>query len=131
MFCSKCGENVVEGTAFCPKCGNPVTGSVNVDQEQPAVTPAPVNAQKMTRGTIVLIVVSVIVFIPWMLWIYVAIDKDSGGGAFLVGPLFTLPILTFPILLLINKNQKAKIIGGIFLAWWLASPFISFIVYIA
>jgi ribosomal protein L40E len=29
MFCSKCGENLAEGTIFCPKCGNKVTGDVS------------------------------------------------------------------------------------------------------
>ncbi len=24
MFCSKCGKEMSEGTAFCPSCGNPV-----------------------------------------------------------------------------------------------------------
>jgi uncharacterized membrane protein YvbJ len=28
MYCSKCGENLAEGTLFCPKCGNKVTGDV-------------------------------------------------------------------------------------------------------
>jgi len=26
MFCSKCGANVTEGSAFCPSCGMPVAG---------------------------------------------------------------------------------------------------------
>jgi RNA polymerase subunit RPABC4/transcription elongation factor Spt4 len=29
MFCSKCGENLAEGTIFCPKCGNKVTGVIS------------------------------------------------------------------------------------------------------
>jgi ribosomal protein L40E len=29
MFCSKCGENLAEGTSFCPKCGSKITGDVS------------------------------------------------------------------------------------------------------
>ena len=28
MFCSKCGENLAEGSIFCPKCGNKVASDV-------------------------------------------------------------------------------------------------------
>lgn len=26
MYCSKCGNEVVEGTAFCPQCGQEIGG---------------------------------------------------------------------------------------------------------
>jgi uncharacterized membrane protein YvbJ len=31
MFCSKCGENLAEGTIFCPKCGTNAGGKNNVN----------------------------------------------------------------------------------------------------
>lgn len=34
MFCSKCGNELNEGTTFCPKCGSPVNtgGAANGKQ---------------------------------------------------------------------------------------------------
>ncbi len=44
MFCSRCGNEVAEGTSFCPKCGNPLSGGAQVDN---AVN----NAANMARDT--------------------------------------------------------------------------------
>jgi len=34
MFCSKCGNQVSEGTAFCPACGSPVAAQAQPQQPQ-------------------------------------------------------------------------------------------------
>ncbi len=39
MFCSKCGKEMAEGTAFCPSCGNPV----NSENQAAAGSPNPAN----------------------------------------------------------------------------------------
>ena len=31
MFCNKCGAEVPEGSSFCPKCGNALSGSARVE----------------------------------------------------------------------------------------------------
>lgn len=40
MFCSKCGKEIEGSAAFCPGCGNPVSG-----QEETPVAAQPVAAQ--------------------------------------------------------------------------------------
>jgi uncharacterized membrane protein YvbJ len=45
MFCSKCGENLVEGAIFCQKCGNKVTGVVH-DSVVSVVPHSDINAMK-------------------------------------------------------------------------------------
>ncbi len=43
MFCSKCGNNLPDGTKFCSKCGNPVGGDVsNPAPAQPPIYTPPV-----------------------------------------------------------------------------------------
>jgi predicted amidophosphoribosyltransferase len=50
MYCSKCGANVPDGTAFCSACGQPMPGFAT---SQPAgATPAtPGAATGARRGT--------------------------------------------------------------------------------
>jgi tetratricopeptide (TPR) repeat protein len=39
MFCSKCGENLADGTVFCTKCGNNVTGNNSAVSKKNVETP--------------------------------------------------------------------------------------------
>ena len=43
MFCSKCGANVADGTAFCSACGQPVVG-FSVAQPAAGIPSAPAAA---------------------------------------------------------------------------------------
>lgn len=40
MFCSKCGNQIATGAAFCPSCGNPTGTQVSGAYVAPAVEPA-------------------------------------------------------------------------------------------
>jgi uncharacterized RDD family membrane protein YckC len=42
VFCSKCGSNVQDGTAFCPQCGQPTGTLASPSLARPASTAAPV-----------------------------------------------------------------------------------------
>lgn len=37
MYCSKCGNEINEGSLFCPKCGEKVDTRVNNDEQSPIV----------------------------------------------------------------------------------------------
>ena len=37
MYCSKCGNEINEGSLFCPKCGAKVDTRVNNDEQSPIV----------------------------------------------------------------------------------------------
>lgn len=44
MFCTKCGNQLAEGTAFCPKCGTQVAAqTVAAAETQPTVANEPAN----------------------------------------------------------------------------------------
>jgi len=82
----------------------------------------PATPEKFTPATIVLIVLSLVFFPLWMIILWMT-GPSLGEWALIYCLLYATPVLVFPILLLINKNQIAKIIGGILLAWWLVQPF--------
>jgi hypothetical protein len=139
MFCSKCGNQINEGVAFCPQCGTAVAGlppppaaqtpqvPESAAQQQAPVEPAQVPPQapnnvpkqKLPGPTLILMILSAVavVVLPPLLAKIIA----GGWG----GWMFVLFFLVFPILLLINKNQKAKITGGILLAYSIIEFFFS------
>ena len=46
MFCSNCGTQIPDGSAFCPKCGKNLSGETKAPQNNstPAAAPAPAPA---------------------------------------------------------------------------------------
>jgi uncharacterized BrkB/YihY/UPF0761 family membrane protein len=61
MFCSKCGENLVEGTVSCPKCGMSVGGNNNVKNN-----PQPI--QQIAIGGWVALVLGIIGAVYSYIW---------------------------------------------------------------
>ena len=120
MFCGKCGNQLPDGVAFCPKCGAKVinaaanaavaTDAVANQNVQPAPAAAP---QKKTTGKLLYTAkrsvfmykrrfLSAIILIPAVLLIVLGILKEGtfftvlaiAGGAIAVGCILTL-VLTF------------------------------------
>jgi predicted amidophosphoribosyltransferase len=130
MFCANCGNQINEGVAFCPQCGTAVGQAAQQQAPvQPAQVPpqAPNNApkQKLPGPTLILMILSavaVVILLPLLAKILTdAWSGELGGAVFGLSPFF----LVFPILLLINKNQKAKLTGGILLAYLILEFFFS------
>ena len=42
-FCAKCGTQLNDGVAFCPKCGQPTQGAVSHNNPSPVNQP-PINS---------------------------------------------------------------------------------------
>ena len=72
MFCTKCGNNVPEGNAFCPTCGAPMNAQQQTHQAQQPFTPmapAPtgVPGNGLAIASMVLGIVSILTFCIWWL----------------------------------------------------------------
>ncbi len=69
MTCSRCGQEVPEGTVFCPNCGNQVVSenTNNVNEGAVNVTPtpavAPATAPEKKKNMIPIIIIAVVVIL--------------------------------------------------------------------
>jgi hypothetical protein len=84
MFCSKCGENLTEGTVFCPKCGAKAGGDVPSVQStfqpvQPAALTQPIPEMPKIKVIKALRVLSIIGFIwfPLSIFSYYGVQTED------------------------------------------------------
>ena len=88
MYCSKCGNQVLEGEKFCAKCGNPVsnlgnTGTISITRPVPQF-----NEQTATQSTPVVSTSQVVQPSPkkkskfWLFLLFILLLGLAGGVAF-------------------------------------------------
>ncbi|MBP3602918.1 MAG: zinc-ribbon domain-containing protein [Lachnospiraceae bacterium] len=65
MFCSQCGNQLVEGTQFCPKCGTPINGVANINNGNVASSQSDVKKpnKKRKKGIVAIALVALVVII--------------------------------------------------------------------
>ena len=94
MYCSKCGSEIASGAAFCPSCGQGVSGVV-VASAAPAWAPGTMNMSPIPPDQMVYanaVHVGVIYAGFWLRFVAYIIDGFISGLAFLIllVPLFIL-----------------------------------------
>lgn len=85
MFCQKCGDQLNEGAAFCPKCGTRIdmpsgirVGAVNGNKVKPL---EPVNPKKGKRGIIIVLFIFAICLLYFMVRTLGSKSVNAGKGA--------------------------------------------------
>ena len=95
MFCKKCGNEVNDGAAFCPKCGAQVVipKSMVSDENSSGQATAEVISNNKMDSTLRL--VATILFSVWTIFlIFVVWFKDYIGYCFDIHPYFYIPTLS-------------------------------------
>jgi hypothetical protein len=82
MFCIRCGTEIPQGSAFCHRCGAPVT-PVEPTAPSRAVRPRRPSAVPLAVGAVVVVGVALLIAVPVLL---VLLAGALGGGEEAVGP---------------------------------------------
>jgi hypothetical protein len=114
MFCSKCGENLVEGTKFCPQCGTCVEGNNN------SVNINPVPVQQFAIGRRVALVLGIIGIIYPLVTFINGSNKWGNYSGFPMGLIALIIISYIALNIGIIFNLKPKLKPFIQTSLWIA-----------
>jgi hypothetical protein len=116
MFCSKCSENLVEGTKFCPKCGTNAEGNNN------SVNVNPVPVQKIATGGLVVLVLAIIgIIYPLVMIINESIKQgnimNSQWGGLIVLMIISHIVLKIGIISILKPKLKPSMQTGLWIGF--------------
>ena len=117
MFCSRCGENLVDGVAFCPKCGAKAGMDISASiqpasqQVQPTGSTPPVSEMPRTKVIKALRVLSIIGFAWFPLSIFnyygVQTEEQVFGFTFII---FGYALAIAIVALVQGSKNKIKVL---------------------
>ncbi len=91
MFCTKCGKENADGSAFCVGCGNAISAPAPNQTNNRPTAPVPKPAKKGNTAAIALGVLSVVLAIALTLSLTGVIEISGGSGAFAASKSFSSP----------------------------------------
>ena len=104
MFCTRCGGNVVPGSGFCAKCGNPVSSSALGSGRSPS---GPLDDSMMARP-LVITLLAIADFLFGALWLFAAV---AIGLSLADGPQTTAAIVFLLIAVVLGLLAFAAGVG--------------------
>lgn len=95
MYCSNCGKQIADNSAFCSYCGRPVTGQ-NAQQSAPQTNPKPAKSRQTQKQSIwVRLVVIVVFFLVGRFLIAPLFLEKKTSSPEVTTPAFTVPEIKF------------------------------------
>jgi len=117
MFCSKCGANIAENSAFCPACGNPVQQATQPQQQaQPSQhVPAEPQGPKGWGGWMTFVQIFMVLAAVGNIFCFVNVVGGLNLSNFLdILYLFYIALTGFVFYLFCTKSRKFP---SIFVVW--------------
>jgi len=120
MFCSKCGANIADNSAFCPACGNPTQQAAQPQTSSQYTPPAPqviqgqpvYAAQQPIQGlggwlilVAIFLILSVLGSVDNLVSLDQAVAVGFGGPMFMISHILTLALSGLALYFFFTKSR--------------------------